>query len=345
MIKVMFHDDWEVFGDGTGNPQTLMFDPAKRLLDICDKYGAKYTFFAEIGQQLTMLGSSNPKWREVTQKWEKVLIDAIQRGHDVQLHFHPQWIGAAYKDDKWIVNRDYWHSAKVPAELFERWIKEGKEYLEKVLKEVNPTYSTLAYRAGGWLCQPSGNIYGSLKNNGIVCDVTLIRGKYAEYGDFGSVDFRETISQVKPWEVDPEDFTKEKPGSGVWELPVYSEITSQSLPFYLLKSSFRPLYYAKIFRSRKLSPGSNTSTIPLTRSSEARPVYGSFGYIHYRHLLKMVEKVQEISKHEKASHFIFLTHSKSFLDFRNFENLLNTLTKKPGIVFCNTRDYIRNHII
>jgi hypothetical protein len=40
----MLHDDWEIYGDGTGNPEVLMFQPAKRILDICDKYGANLPF-------------------------------------------------------------------------------------------------------------------------------------------------------------------------------------------------------------------------------------------------------------------------------------------------------------
>ena len=55
MLHLMFHDDWEIYDDETGDPVTLMFDPARRILDICDQYQAKNTFYAEIGQQLNML--------------------------------------------------------------------------------------------------------------------------------------------------------------------------------------------------------------------------------------------------------------------------------------------------
>ena len=58
MIHLMLHDDWEIYGDGTGDPEVLMFDPARRIVDICDKHVAKYTFYAEIDQQLNMLNGS-----------------------------------------------------------------------------------------------------------------------------------------------------------------------------------------------------------------------------------------------------------------------------------------------
>ena len=70
MIHLLLHDDWEIFGDGTGDPVKLMFDPARRLLDICDSYGAKYTFYAEFGQQLYMLDAPTAKWRQYVQTCE-----------------------------------------------------------------------------------------------------------------------------------------------------------------------------------------------------------------------------------------------------------------------------------
>ena len=97
-VNLMLHDDWEINGDGTGDIEKCMFEPARRLVDICDNYGAKYTFCAEIGQQFAMLNSSIKEHQKHAGKWENILIDAVKRGHDVQLHYHPQWEEAKYKD-------------------------------------------------------------------------------------------------------------------------------------------------------------------------------------------------------------------------------------------------------
>src|SRR4051794_9218662 len=90
----MLHDDWELHGDGSGDMNELMFEPARKILGVCERYGAKYTFFAEVGQQFAMLSSPLEKHRRAAAQWEEVLRDAVRRGHDVQLHLHPQWIGA-----------------------------------------------------------------------------------------------------------------------------------------------------------------------------------------------------------------------------------------------------------
>ena len=36
MINLFFHDDWEIYGDDTVDLEVLMFDPTRRILDICD---------------------------------------------------------------------------------------------------------------------------------------------------------------------------------------------------------------------------------------------------------------------------------------------------------------------
>ena len=157
MIHLLLHDDWEIFGDGTGDPVKLMFDPARRLLDICDSYGAKYTFYAEFGQQLDMLDAPTAKWRQYAQTWEEILKDAIARGHDVQLHFHPQWIGARLHNDQWKLDYTKWNTGSLSFDLLDEWIGKGAAYLRDLLTPVCEDYKLLSYRAGGWMCSLSNN--------------------------------------------------------------------------------------------------------------------------------------------------------------------------------------------
>jgi hypothetical protein len=341
----MFHDDWEIFGNGTGDPESLMFEPARRILDICDKYGAKYTFFAELGQQQAMLNSSLTKWRKIAAKWEEVLVETIKRGHDVQLHFHPQWIGAKEYSNHWDINKEYWHSANVDTAILEEWIKRSKEYLEGLLRKVNPTYETVAYRAGGWLCQPSTNLYYALKKNGLICDSSVVQGRYYDYGKMGSIDFRKTVSNTETWEVNPDNFALEEKGSGLWELPVYTEKTNLPLPLYLIIQSRNPLYYYRIFRGQRKSQKRITVKGIAAKSSNEKAIYGSVDYLYYKHLLKMVKRVQKLSHDsQKSCFFCFMAHSKSYLDFNNFDRLLSVLSKDNSIVFTRTRDFVRDRI-
>ncbi|MFN3554346.1 MAG: hypothetical protein ACK4VN_00110 [Bacteroidales bacterium] len=347
MIHLMFHDDWEIYGDGSGDPEKLMFEPAKRLLDICDTFGAKYTFYAEIGQQLNMLDAPAEKWKKHAKTWETILQDAVKRGHDVQLHFHPQWIGAKLVDgESWSLDYSKWNTGKLPFDILDEWIAQGVKYLRSLFTQINPDYDVLSYRAGGWMCQPSTLLYKALKKHGIVCDVSVIKGRYRIFEDGGCIDFRLAHSRFNPWEVDPNNFAFHKEGSGFWELPVYSETSRLPHPLYLLSRSLAPLHYFKIFRKRKQQKGSGYYSPKSLNSTTEKDYYGSFGYMHYKHLLAIVQSIKgNMDLGNKEKHLIFLTHSKSFLDFRNFEKLLRELVADPNIKFSTTQNYINKFIL
>lgn len=346
MISLLFHDDWEIYGDGSGDPEILMFDPARRVLDICDKYGAKYTFYAEIGQQLNMLNAVSSKWRQLANTWEEILKDAIARGHDVQLHFHPQWAGAKLENDHWQLDVNNWHSGQVEYNLLEKWIGEGKQYLENLLQHINKQYNVLSYRAGGWLCQPSTNLYKVLKKHKIVCDASVMKGRYTYFADNSYVDFRKTVSQYKAWEVNPINFTEEQKDSGLYELPVFSEESLLPQQVYLLKKAFRPIYYYNILQKRKTQKGGGSYTPKTQKKGKSKGYYGSFGYMHHKHLMSYVKHVTNKAKNNKnIRHLIFLTHSKSFLDFNNFAVFLKNLSQIPDINFSTTRNFIETNLL
>ncbi|MDI6401474.1 hypothetical protein QLX67_05660 [Balneolaceae bacterium ANBcel3] len=347
ICNILLHDDWEIYGDGTGDPEDLMFEPARRILDICDQYGAKYTFYAEIGQQLHMLNAPGRKWQQYANTWEEVLKDAIKRGHDVQLHFHPQWIGAELKNGEWKLDYTKWHSGHVETELLDEWIGKGKQYLENLLQPLNESYRVVIYRAGGWLCQPSNGLYNALRNNGIVCDVSVMKGRYAKYADGSYLDFRDAVSRYEPWEVDPDNFAYEKKGSGVWELPVFTETSALPHSAYLLKKAFRPLHYYRIHHKRKVQKGRGVYSPKIVKKAKYKEYYGSFGYMHFQHLLSYVDKVRDYHQSKQTSleaHLTFLTHSKSFLDYDNFEQLLIHCTSDNKLHFSTTRAYVNKNL-
>jgi len=346
MLWFLLHDDWEIYGDGTGDPETLMFDPARRLLDICDKFGAKYTFYAEIGQQLNMLAAPGKKWQKYAGTWESILKDAIARNHDVQLHLHPQWMGAELQNSKWRLDFSKWHSGNVDPELLDEWIGRGKKYLESLLQVVDENYQVLSFRAGGWLCQPSGGLFEALKKHGIVCDVSVMKGRYKKYEDGSFVDFRRAASRYEPWEVRPDDFSREQKGSGVWELPVFTEESTLPHQVYLMKKAFRPWHYFNVYRKRKIKKGGGEYTSKITENCKAKEYYGSFGYMHHRHLDSYVRHIKnKVKTNRRINHLIFLTHSKSFLDMNNFKNFLSSVSTDKGIYFSTTRDYIKFNLL
>ena len=50
-LGLIITNDWEVFGDGSGDYFELQHKPLEALLKVVEEYGAKLTVMAEVGQQ------------------------------------------------------------------------------------------------------------------------------------------------------------------------------------------------------------------------------------------------------------------------------------------------------
>jgi hypothetical protein len=358
---LMLHDDWEIFGDGSGNMQLVMFDPLKKVLDICDKYKAKYTIMAEFGQQLAMKASSLKAHQNNSKIWETLLIDAIKRGHDVQLHFHPQWIGAQWKKGKWQLNHGRWSIAHLDKQESIDWLKKGIDYLEELLKPFDSNYKAVAFRAGSWMIQPSKVIHEVFEQLGILADVTIIKGMKTSKNNLGSVDFTNAYSSLVPWYADENDLTVKAKGEkqGLICIPTYSE--SIYIPKSLFEAINNPLSIPfsikrslhqrkKIYKPLYLK-GEEKSVENITyfqhhqvfrKIFKSQVVVCNFDSVHYSTLLKMVDRAIENGRknHYKKIPFIMMAHSKNFYSFSNFDKLLNKLSQKPEILFDTTRSVV-----
>jgi len=353
-MKILFHDDWEIHGDGTGDPRVMMFEPARKLLDLCDRYGARYTFFAEVMQQFAMMNSSRAEHRDWAREWEGILQDAVRRGHDVQLHLHPQWIGARFEEGRWRLDFSKWSIAELSgAEIYEL-LDRGKRYLESLLRPVKADFEIVAFRAGGWLAQPSGNLVAALRRAGITADCSVVPGKRAAYRGGQIMDFTQPCHRILPWWVASDDVARAgDERSGVIEIPTYAESFRGPLALWLLqKNPGSVRHYYGVYRRRRLKERVREFSPPTVKPDARRGVgglltsrstYCSFGYMHHRTLMEMVRNAGRLAAAQGISDppLVMLSHSKSFFSFSNFEKLLQDLATKPGISFMRTRDLVR----
>ena len=102
-IQLLLSDDWELRGDGSGNMRAIQFATARRLCDVYEQHGLRGTFNVEVYQQLVhlRLRDEHPELGELSDEWERVVLEMLERGHDVQLHLHPQWSDASYDAGRW----------------------------------------------------------------------------------------------------------------------------------------------------------------------------------------------------------------------------------------------------
>jgi hypothetical protein len=357
-VDVALHDDWELNGDGSGSMERLMLDPARRLLDICDRFGARYSLFAEIGQQLTMRDSASAKHRALASAWERTVIDAVRRGHDVQLHLHPQWLGATHDGTRWRLNHARWNTGRLAYDELLSALAWGRDYLHDLVRPHVPSYRVCAFRAGGWMCQPSTNLSRALQQLDIRADVTVVKGRYKSYGELGAVDFRHAPSGCIPWRADEHDFAREAPGgNGILVIPTYAELIHLPVPLHLfLSSPLSLMHYLRVVRSWRQRRTNAAYSPPAVSAPDGisypkrwigqvfrpRSIYASFNYMHHRTVRKMVERVHRIAKQRKLAYapMIMLAHSKSFYSYSNFEKLLTRLSRTEYVRFATTQDIV-----
>jgi hypothetical protein len=176
-IHLAFVDDWELSGDGSGDPHELQFAPMRRLIEIYNAHGIRGSFNAEVLQQLTFrqFQDQHPELKALADEWDDSIRETFRQGHDVQLHIHPQWTRAEYKNGKWKLNGD-WSILNYAAEEARALIARGKEYLENLLRPLDPNYATVSFRSGSWCIAPSPFMLSLLADFGIVFDMSIVGG-------------------------------------------------------------------------------------------------------------------------------------------------------------------------
>src|SRR4051812_41410630 len=133
--------DYEIFGNGEGDVRQHTVDPTERMARLCEKYGGPLTVFFEVEEYLAF-----EKFRDALVKTlgydpatliRQQIIALAKAGHDIQLHLHPQWHRADFKNGKWVLDRE----KNTVDSLFQtqeettNYIADRKAVIEKMLAE------------------------------------------------------------------------------------------------------------------------------------------------------------------------------------------------------------------
>jgi hypothetical protein len=218
MIGLLFTLDYEIYGTGTGDPEALMVRPTERLLSLLDRFGARLTIMAEVAEILAF--KREQTFRPVAAAIEDQLRAAVARGHDVQLHLHTAWFNARLDGRRWRLDSSEYALAGLPPARISSYLRQGKEYLEGLLRPVRPDYRCVAFRAGNWLIQPAAEVIAALESNGFRHDTTVFKHGWGSAGPY-VLDFRSAHDEMLSWVVDPEDVNRPADRRGLREVPIF----------------------------------------------------------------------------------------------------------------------------
>jgi len=231
VIDLILSLDYEVFGNGSGDVRRDMIEPTRRLVQLCDAHGAKLTIFLEVAEYWAIQEAEKDGALSLgysaSLEIEEQIRNAVLRGHDVQLHLHPWWIGAAFEDGRWRLRPELRRLSDLPggidveggvdsvAEVLSR----GKETLEGLLRPVDPAYECVAYRAAMFWGQPSESLIAGMKQAGLAADSSVVNGMYET--DPVPTDYRDAEAGTGYWWTGSDNISRSgKRGEHIVEFPV-----------------------------------------------------------------------------------------------------------------------------
>ena len=203
---VVIEDDFELFGNGLGNVASLQYLPALAFMNILDQRDIKVSFMVDAAQQLFFepQRASSSQISIQYSLWEQTVKAMLERGHDVQLHIHPQWLGAQVKGDHFYLS-NRWNLGQYAQPQQQQLVTDSVSYLHELLRPIDPAYKVVGYKAGSWGMQPSKSLMEILRD----CGVRVVMGaRDGMYIPENGVDFREMEEPSLPYHPDISDLTK-----------------------------------------------------------------------------------------------------------------------------------------
>ena len=195
-LNLIITVDYEIFGNGSGSVDHCMIAPTETMMSIVEKHAARICLFVDVCEYWAFkeVFEQGLTKENNALKIENQLKDAVKRGHDVQLHFHPQWLDYKFGNGQWELNQDYWRLPEV--EKLQGWtikklFEKGKRTLEEMLQPVKSNYKCDVFRAGAWCVQPEEEVLSAMSDLGFRIESTVAPGKKYDDGrtvyDFSSV--------------------------------------------------------------------------------------------------------------------------------------------------------------
>ena len=319
--------DYELYGNGSGDVFRHIIEPTNRILEVAQKYGAKFTIFFEVIEYWKLKeewysGNKMGYDRNPIEAMEQQIVRAYKDGHDIQLHLHPQWVNAHWTDDGWNVDLSQWRLGDYNGSC--EWslvslLKRGKSTLEAIINDDNYTCHTL--RAGGYNVQPSHDLAMAMKEAGLKVDSSVYPGG-KEAGHLSRYDYTEVPLDCGMWYCDD---CLEKSSNKIKDL---MEFPIVAFPFIRFKKYMSYDRIKSILGNRKSAKDSFEAKTGLEKGSLLNKIkffflqealtwdYCLFTNSMHRFFL------QNIDKQEKRDVFVLVGHPKSFVSEKGLIYLL-----------------------
>lgn len=320
--NLYFTLDYEIHGNGDGNPMDLMVEPTYRLMDMLEQYNQRLTIMADVAEILCF----HRYWQQTgrddfhVQEIEQQLYDAIRRGHDVQLHIHSSYFKAEWNGEHFDQCIEEYNMAALSYERITEMVSQSVKYLEDLLQPIQSDYKVWLFRAANWSMMPTPILYKVLTEYGITHDTSVYKGGCQ--GGNVCYDYRNAHDNLLSYQASSQDINIYDPAGQIVEMPIYTEMR----PFWDFISPIRifRMVRAKFHKHKHQSqPQSVTADKNDNRKLSLRsffvksPLKMDFNQVNGRGLIRMMKNIMRRAKREHLEHVdvILIGHSKTFVPY------------------------------
>lgn len=316
--------DYEIHGNGDGNPIDLIVEPTYRLMDFLESYHQRLTIMTDVAEILCF----KCYWKQTgrddfhVQEIEQQLCDAIRRGHDVQLHIHSSYFNAQWNGTHFDQCIEEYNMAALSYERISEMVGSCVEYLENLLRPIKSDYRVWLFRAANWSMMPTPTLYRVLVEHGITHDTSVYKGGCQ--GGNVCYDYRNAHDNLLSYKASSEDINQYDANGMLIEMPIYTEMH----PFW---SFISPIRIFRMVRAKfhKHKDNHQKSSIPTNvdkndnRKLSLRsffvksPLKMDFNQVNGRGLIRMMKNIMRRAERENLSHVdvILIGHSKTFVPY------------------------------
>lgn len=339
MRHVLFTIDYEIFGNGSGDVRQHVVDPTERMARIAERYEMPLVIYVEVEEylafqrhaaELTLALGYDPA-RLIREQ----MHDLARRGHDVQLHLHPEWYGSRLINGRWQLD----FTKRTVDSLFET-VEETTAYLgqrKEDLKELaglSGNQRVLAYRAGAFSAQPSTRLIPALVRNGFQIDSSVVHG-LRQKNEHLDLDYRQAPAGKQMWRVRSDVAVADASGP-LWEISI------ASVPGRRIHQITPGRLKAKFSRNVPKEQQSKMISDLGVKSNPAQmlkflwqkiPLKLDFHNVAPRKLNQWICQAETPADHNPDV-VVLIGHSKEHIDDAGFNRLLRSLSENPKLKVC-----------
>jgi hypothetical protein len=315
MIECVFTIDYEIYGNGEGSLEELVYEPARELKKIFQKWNGRFVTFVEVAE-LEMIESEGTD-RAIDMVKEQIR-EFHREGFEIGLHLHPWWYKGRYENGKWLLDYSEYNLCTLPQDRIAQTIDRSIAYLRKVLNLAN--FVPVSHRAGHLLFQPTRTLADVLSARGIRVDSSVYKGGlWHQY----QLDYRRALKNGYYWRFS-DSINIPDPQGALLELPIHARMVP----------TWKMLTPKRIGIQGKGSTATRTGKKMLSRFgnllSFRRPMKLDFCEMTLKELTAMVERVvQEDQRNPRQFRpIVAIGHTKELVDFETIDLFLSCLAQK-----------------